>query len=83
MKKFSLLAMLLFMFGAMGIAQITVFPFDEGFESPTAPPTGWTMEYADPNPASSNLMIHDSYSRTGSQSFGFSSYANAYPPDYS
>ena len=55
---------------------------NEGFESTTCPPDGWTIEYANPSYPSGNTMTHttDQY-YSGSRSFRFSSFSSGSPYD--
>ena len=72
MKKIFTLAFMLFAFVALN-AQVYL---NESFESPTCPPTGWTIVYGDGD-ASVNAMTHNSsQAATGSRSFRFSSYTS-------
>ncbi|MDR1847480.1 MAG: choice-of-anchor J domain-containing protein, partial [Bacteroidales bacterium] len=59
-------------------SQITTFPFTEGFEGTSVPPTDWTMYYNDGQTSGtcSNIMSYvNSPVHSGSQSFRFSSYS--------
>ncbi|MCK9618880.1 MAG: choice-of-anchor J domain-containing protein, partial [Lentimicrobiaceae bacterium] len=74
---FFLTAMFSFVVGFSAMAQLT-----EGFESATAPPTGWSMSYAIASPPSSNLMTHSTDKfHSGARSFRFSSMASGSPYD--
>jgi len=77
MKKVLLILVPLFILGTLLAA-----PLNEGFESPTCPPSEWTIRYANPNPPSGNLMTHSTtYYHSGSRSFRFSSYTSGAPYD--
>ena len=77
MKKVLLILVPLFILGTLLAA-----PLNEGFESPTCPPSDWTIRYANPNPPSGNLMTHSTtYAHSGSRSFRFSSYTSGAPYD--
>jgi hypothetical protein len=55
---------------------------NEGFESTTCPPDGWTIEYANPLYPSGNAMTHSTTQYySGSRSFRFSSFSSGSPYD--
>lgn len=57
-------------------------PLSEGFETETAPPEGWIMRYANPNPPAGNLMTHHvGIFHQGERSFRFSSFSRGVPYD--
>jgi len=77
MKKMMLILVPLFILGTLLAA-----PLNEGFESATCPPSGWTIRYANPSPPSGNLMTHSTtYFYEGSRSFRFSSFSSGSPYD--
>ncbi|OQB05361.1 MAG: flagellar basal body rod modification protein [Candidatus Cloacimonetes bacterium ADurb.Bin211] len=77
MKKVLLILVPLFILGTLLAA-----PLNEGFESPTCPPSEWTIRYANPNPPSGNLMTHSTtYAHSGDRSFRFSSFSSGAPYD--
>ena len=77
MKKVLLILVPLFILGTLLAA-----PLNEGFESPTCPPSEWTIRYANPSPPSGNLMTHSTtYAHSGSRSFRFSSFSMGAPYD--
>jgi len=54
--------------------------YTEGFEATTAPPTCWTMAYANASPPAGNLMTHSTTQfHSGARSFRFSSYSSGTP----
>lgn len=53
---------------------INSFPYNQGFESTTAPAPCWNIIYANPNPPSGNLVTHSSeFAYEGNRALKFSS----------
>jgi len=77
MKKMMLILLPLFILGTLLAA-----PLNEGFESATCPPSGWTIRYANPSSPPVNPMTHSTdYAYQGTRSFRFSSMSYGAPYD--
>lgn len=66
----------------LDVAAVTTFPFFEGFEQTTAPPTNWTMIYANTgHPSGNDMITTEAYKFGGNRSFRFSSMSSGSPYD--